>query len=337
MELAQLVRDRSVALRVAEPDRRRDVERALAPRLPAHPAPRRRWRTDEVAEEQVDLDGVAGMRQMAGALEDRERPVRQLGEPCAGGAGAYGVVAAVDHEDRTVDPGEERAHALLVREPRCQLSRDQRLGVGLETPTNGVLALLGRVRLREALREEELEEVLVVLDPVVTVPLPPVGVVLARLVELAHRLQPRGRRWQRERRGDEHHPVDPPRVFRREQQRPFRAPRQRYEDRALGRGCVHHRDRVRGELLLTVGVGLGRPIGAAVPTSVEGEHAAVPREVGDLHLPVARMDDRPGRHEQDRRLAFPCHRPRRRSVRRPARRIPPRPDSARVSVRGACL
>ncbi len=114
MQLAQLVGDRRVALCMAEPDRRRDVERALAARLAAHPAARRRWRTDEVAEEQVDLDGVAGMRQMAGALEDRERSVRQLGEPCARGAGSYGVVAAVDHEDRTVDPGEE----LRARSPR---------------------------------------------------------------------------------------------------------------------------------------------------------------------------------------------------------------------------
>jgi hypothetical protein len=49
-ELAQLVRDRDVALRMPEPDRRRDVERTLAPRLAADPAPGRPRRLDEVAQ-----------------------------------------------------------------------------------------------------------------------------------------------------------------------------------------------------------------------------------------------------------------------------------------------
>ncbi len=62
VELAQLVGDRRVSLRVAEADRRRDVERALAPRLAAHPAARRRRRRYEVAEQEVDLDRVAGVR-----------------------------------------------------------------------------------------------------------------------------------------------------------------------------------------------------------------------------------------------------------------------------------
>ena len=71
MELAQLIGDRSVALRVAESDRRGDVERALAARLAAHPAPRRRRGRDEVAQQQVDLDRVARVREMARPLEDR--------------------------------------------------------------------------------------------------------------------------------------------------------------------------------------------------------------------------------------------------------------------------
>ena len=44
VELAQLVRDRGVALRVAEADRRRDVERALAAGSASRPAGRRRRR-----------------------------------------------------------------------------------------------------------------------------------------------------------------------------------------------------------------------------------------------------------------------------------------------------
>ena len=195
MELAQLVGDRDVALGVAEPDRRGDVEaRACGARLAAHPAARRPRRrcAGEVAQQQVDLHRVARVREVARALEDHERAADQLRERGAGVVGADGVVAAVDDEHRAVDAGEQLAHALLVREPRCELGRDQRLGVGLEAPSRRVLALLGRVRLGEDLREEELEEVLVVLEPVVAVPLLPAVVVVARLAELLLRLQRAG-------------------------------------------------------------------------------------------------------------------------------------------------
>ena len=136
MELAQLVGDRRVALRVAEPDRRGDVERASAAGLAAHPAARRRRGRDEVAEQQVDLDRVARVGEMARPFEDRERAVRELREPRTGGAGAHGVVASVDHEHRAADAGEQLAHALLVLEPWCELRRDERLGVRLEAPAD---------------------------------------------------------------------------------------------------------------------------------------------------------------------------------------------------------
>ena len=54
---------------------------------------------------------------------------------------------------------------------------------------------------------------------------------------------------------------------------------------------------------LGVGLRLVRPVGAAVAAPVEGDHAEVAREVRDLHLPEPRVDDRPGRQQQDRRLA----------------------------------
>ena len=69
---------------------------------------------------------------MAGALEDRERTVRKLRQSRAGCPGAYDVVALWITRIG-VDPREERAHARLVQEPRCQLSRDQRSRVRLET------------------------------------------------------------------------------------------------------------------------------------------------------------------------------------------------------------
>src|SRR5262249_14367991 len=72
-------------------------------------------------------------------------------------------------------------------------------------------------------------------------------------------------------------------------------------DGALSLGRVHHRERVRGELVL--GVAGRRTVGAAVPPAVERQHAAMPREVRDLHLPVPRVDDRPRRQEEDGRLA----------------------------------
>ena len=75
------------------------------------------------------------------------------------------------------------------------------------------------------------------------------------------------------------------------------------EHRPLGAGRVHHGQRVGGELVLGVAPGSG-PVGLAVAAPVEGHHAAVAREVGDLRLPVARVDDRPGRQEQDGRLAL---------------------------------
>jgi hypothetical protein len=72
VERPQLGRYRRVALRVAQADRGGDVERALAPRPAAHPAGGRARRHDEVAQEQVDLDRVAHVRAVAGALQHHE-------------------------------------------------------------------------------------------------------------------------------------------------------------------------------------------------------------------------------------------------------------------------
>ena len=248
------------------------------------------------------MTGSRAWGKMARPVENHERAVRELREPRPGFPRADGVVAAVDDEHRAVDARQELAHALLVRQPRCELRRDQRLGVRLQAPADRVLARLRRVGLGEALREEELEELLVVLEPVVAVPLPPAVVVVARLAELRGRPAAGHDRRQRQRRRDEDHLLDPLGVARGEVQRPFRAAGQRHQHRALGGGRVHHRERVGGELLLPVGVGLGRAVGPAVAATVEREHPAMPRQVGDLHLPVARVDDRPRRHEQDGRL-----------------------------------
>ncbi len=88
-----------------------------------------------------------------------------------------------------------------------------------------------------------------------------------------------------------------------EQQRPLCAHREADHERAIGRGRVEHAQRVGGELGLRVGRGLGGPVRAAVAASVERDHPAVPGQVGDLHLPLPGMDDRPGRQEEDGGLA----------------------------------
>ncbi len=224
VEHPQLVRDRHVTLGVSEADGRRDVESAPTAGNRPGPAPWWRGRSDEVPEQQVYFDRVAGMGQMARPGEQPELSVGELGEPGTGFPRTHGVVASVDHEDRTFDPRQERTHPLLVLEPGRQLGGDQCLCVRVEPPSDGVLPWLRRVRLGQALREEELEEVLVLLDPVVTVPLPPADVFVARLAKLPHRLDARRSRVQREGWSDERHLLDPLRMSCRKQQRSLGTP-----------------------------------------------------------------------------------------------------------------
>ena len=138
MELAQLVGDRDVALRVAEPDRRGDVERAPAARLAAHPArAAARAGVDEVAQEQVDLDRVARVGKWPDPSRIDELAARAA--PRAAHRRRTGATASSlpwITSTGQCDPGEQLAHALLVREPRRELGRDQRLGVGLEAPAD---------------------------------------------------------------------------------------------------------------------------------------------------------------------------------------------------------
>ena len=97
------------------------------------------------------------------------------------------VAVAVDHEHRAAGrartsraKSSPRGHADPAR------GVGQRLGRRLERPADAVLDLLGRVRLVEALGEEELEEVGVVPLPVVAVVLRPPLVGVERLVERVH-------------------------------------------------------------------------------------------------------------------------------------------------------
>ena len=77
LQPAQLAGDRDVALRVAEPDRRGDVERARAAVGPVDGRVARRALPPEgvlgeVAQRQVDLDRLARVREVAGAADHLE-------------------------------------------------------------------------------------------------------------------------------------------------------------------------------------------------------------------------------------------------------------------------
>jgi hypothetical protein len=79
------------------------------------------------------------------------------------------------------------------------------------------------------------------------------------------------------------------------------------EDRAIGAGRVHDGLEVVHEAVVVVGRGIGRTIGSAVPAAVIRDDAIPPAEVGDLRLPLPRVDDRCGRHQDEGRLARAVH------------------------------
>ena len=302
MELAQLVGDRRVALRVAEPDRRRDVEGALAPRLAAHPLTRRRRRRDEVPEQQVDLHRITSLRKVARSPERDELAARRRCESDSLRLRPDRVRVAVHDEHRAADARTEIGERDTGRQADPRVVVGERLGRGLEGPRDPVLDRLRRVRLREALPQEELEEVVVVAQPVVDVVLRPPFVGVERLVEGVHPALGQLRR-QRNRRADERGAGDALRVLGSEQDAPQRGARDADHDCALGRGRIEHSECVERELADRVRLRAHGPVGAAVAAPVERDDPAVAREVRDLHLPVPRVDERPGRQQEDGRLA----------------------------------
>ncbi len=175
VELAQLVGDRGVALGVAEPDRRGDVERAPSARTGAPPGGGGGSASaDELAQQQVDLHRVARRRYVARVLQRDQLATSRLGKRRALGVRADEVFVTVDHERRAAHARADLPEALrAAAQPDPSGRVGERLGVGLERPTDAVLDLLARVRLAEALGEEELEEGEIVALPVVAVVLGP--------------------------------------------------------------------------------------------------------------------------------------------------------------------
>ena len=192
VQLAQLVGDRDVAPRVAEPDRRRDEQRALAARPAARPAACRRRRRDEVAQQQVHL--APGRARAARGPSPRGvtsvPPVSSASaapDSCERIASSAPWITSTGQRTRAASSRDRR----LVELPARAASRSASPASSRSAPADAVLDLLGRVRLGEDLREEELEEVGVVAQPVVAVVLRPALVGVELLVERARRPRPR--------------------------------------------------------------------------------------------------------------------------------------------------
>ena len=295
MEHAQLVDDREIATRVAEADGRRDVEHPLRPPGGAHP-PGRRWRRHgEVAQQQVEPHRVAHVRRVAAALHQHQPRVGQpLGDRGATPAADDGVLGPLDQQHRAPDAGQ----LVVGVDPVAADAEQDGVGIGLETPADGILDLLRRVGLREALAVEELEVALPVARPVVAVLLGPALVGVEHVVERGSLARDRA---DVDVRPDLHQGRDPLGMPGREQHLRAAAPGD--DDRLLDAVRVEHGDRVLCRLLPAVRRAFAGPVGPAVAARIEADHAAVPGEVGDLAAPEARVDDLPRGHEQDRRLA----------------------------------
>ena len=108
----------------------------------------------------LTLHRVAGVRAVprAGQLDQLGPPLRARGQRSAGARPDDGVVGAVDDEHRAPHAGEQRSRCRArVADRRPRRRGDQRLrGRSRRPQPMRVLDLLGRVRLGEHLREEEL-------------------------------------------------------------------------------------------------------------------------------------------------------------------------------------
>lgn len=294
----QLVGDRDVPAGVPEPDRRGHEQRPPAAAERTGPGNRpwlRGERVDEVADQQVRPDRLPHRRSVPTAADRHQVAPGPAGHGHAGLVRHHRILVAVHDEDRAAHLPADRLRVLGGGRVKSRSGAQQRLGIGVEAPPEAVLALLVRVRLGEHLRHEELDPTAVVGQPVVAVGLLPAPVARPWLVEA-------GRDRPGQRGTDRDDPDSPVRVPGGELQRVPPAHRQPADHRAVGRGRVHHRDRVLH--VLTVGVGLrgGRTVGPSVAAALDRDHPEVPGQVGHLRLPLPGVHDGPRGQQDDRRL-----------------------------------
>ncbi len=302
-ELAELLGDSHVALRMPQSDGGADEERPSPAAESTRPAARLWGEAGEVLQHDVDLDRIPHLRRMAGALEQDGGCTELVREVEAALRLGEGVGRSMDDEHGAADAGAELHHRLrieLLGVPAAKAG-ENRLGVRLQAPPDAVLDRLRGMRLREALREEVLEVALPVPEPVMAVLLGPALVGVEDGFEGVFALL---RLEGREGRGDEHEPGHPLGMGCREDERLAHvAPAD--DDCALAADRIEDGQGVKGELPPRVRLVVAGPVQAAVPARVESDDSGVARKSGNLHLPAARVDDLPGGHEQDRSLALP--------------------------------
>ncbi len=176
---------------------------------------------EELVDQQVDRDRVAGLRAVPGPGERDERAPRRVRQPAAALLRDHGVLVAVDDEHRARHPRAELEHRLPVGNPLAVLGGDDRLAGRVEPPPHAILDLLRGMRLGEARRAEEpLQEVGPVAAPVVRVVLAPALVGVVNVLEGARDIH---RVAERKRRRDEDEPIDAIRMLGRQQERPLGA------------------------------------------------------------------------------------------------------------------
>ena len=187
---------------------------------------------------------------MARALQQHEIAAGLLGErdPAAGPGNR--VLRALDDQHRAANPAAQVARGLLVK-AGTDLRRDERLSAGLQAPADAVFNRLGRVQLGEHLGEEELQEAAIIPQPVVEVVFRPALVGGQYFVPGVARALFQ-RRGERHGRADEGRPGHSVRVPGRQHEGALRTDRERDDHRPLGRGGVHHRQGIGGELRFLV-------------------------------------------------------------------------------------
>ena len=186
MQLAQFARDGDVAAAMAEADRRRKIEGALLAC--------RAWQSALVAGAAMPslrsrkslirvfaLCRIAAERVVATAFDRDQFRAGDLGvRGLRARIGLDLVVVAVDEQHRAADPAVHLLADVECGQDRARVHRlDQRRSVGLAGPADPLLDLLGRMRLVEDVADEELREVRVILQPVVTIELVPALVAVA--------------------------------------------------------------------------------------------------------------------------------------------------------------
>src|SRR5208337_3565510 len=262
-------------------------------------------RIEKLADREIDLDRLPDRNTVSAPGDVLEPRAEGFGQRLALGERGDAVGITVDDEGGALNALAQSSTKFTIGLPG-EVGIGERLRIGLEPPAEAVLDAFGRVVLEEGL-EEPLEEATVVVG--IPSPCSPVEVTNGWQALIAHvgSLEKRADRFvparalRGEHRGGGHEDDlrDALRVLAGEQERPLKAAGQRDDVGPIGTRRVHHRPDVRGVLALRVGFHPSRPVRAAVAARIEHDHAVVPCEPGDLCLPHARVDDGPGRHEQD--------------------------------------